>query len=121
MKKKIGNVILIAIVFFMIVTSSVSFAGNIQDDLGNLEEYKGQVGNPTKFVSKAGTVMGIIQLIGVVLSVGMLIIIGFKYMLGSVEEKAEYKKILIPYVIGAGLIFSMTTLPNVIYKIMENF
>ena len=50
--------------------------------------------------------VGILQAVGIVLSVVILIVIGIKYMLGSAEEKAEYKKTLMPYIIGAALIFA---------------
>ena len=60
-------------------------------------------------------------MVGVILSVIILIVVGIKYMLGSVEEKADYKKSMIPYLIGAFMVFSVTTLPQIIYKFMENF
>ena len=52
-----------------------------------------------------------------VFAILMLAILGIKYMLGSIEEKAEYKKDLIPYFIGAGLLFGITT----IVKILQIF
>ena len=38
-------------------------------------------------------------------------------MMGSVEEKAEYKKSLLPYVIGAAIIFTGTWLPQLIFDL----
>ena len=35
-------------------------------------------------------------------------IIGVKYMFGSVEQKAEYKSSLIPWLIGAAMVFGIT-------------
>lgn len=61
-------------------------------------------------------IMGVIQVVGVVLAVIILMIIGIKYMMGSAEEKAEYKKTMIPYIVGAILIFSASTIANVIYQ-----
>ena len=60
-------------------------------------------------------------MVGVILSVIILVMIGIKYMLGSVEEKADYKKSMIPYLIGALMVFSVTTLPQLIYKFIQNF
>ena len=54
-----------------------------------------------------------------VLSVIVLIVLGIKYMLGSVEEKAEYKKTLLPYVIGATLTFGASSIASVIYNIAK--
>ena len=47
-------------------------------------------------------------------------VLGIKYMLGSVEEKADYKKAIIPYLIGMFLLVSVTTLPNLIYQIVTS-
>ena len=46
----------------------------------------------------------------------MLIVLGIKYMMGSAEERAEYKKTLFPYFIGAVLIFAAVNLAQVIYS-----
>ncbi len=63
--------------------------------------------------------LGIIRTVGVVLSVLMLLVIGIKYMLGSTEEKADYKKSLLPYVIGAAIVFTGSVVPDIIYKIAQ--
>ena len=42
-----------------------------------------------------------------------------KYMMGSAEEKAEYKKTLMPYVIGAGLVFAASSIAQIVYSFME--
>ena len=61
-------------------------------------------------------VMGVVQVAGVVIAVIILMVLGVKYMMGSAEEKAEYKKTMIPYLVGAILIFGASTIANVIYK-----
>ena len=37
-------------------------------------------------------------------------------MMGSASEKAEYKKTMIPYIVGAVLIFAASTLANMAYQ-----
>lgn len=94
----------------------------VQDfGLGDLENYKGTNPSSTRLKSKAGVILGAIQNIGIVVSVVMLMVIGIKYMLGSVEEKANYKKTLVPYLIGALFLFTGTLIPQLIYKIMKEF
>ena len=61
-------------------------------------------------------IMGIINTVGVVIAVVILMILGIKYMMGSAEEKAEYKKTMIPYIIGAVLIFGATTIANAVFN-----
>lgn len=65
-----------------------------------------------------GKILGILQTVGIVLSVIILVILGIKYMMGSAEEKAEYKKTMIPYLVGAVLIFAGTTIVNVVYQVV---
>ena len=61
-------------------------------------------------------IMGILNTVGIVVAVIVLMVLGIKYMMGSAEEKAEYKKTMIPYIVGAILIFAATTLANMVYK-----
>lgn len=68
------------------------------------------------FVKKVGGILGVISTVGIVCSVIVLCVIGLRYMLGSVEEKAEYKKTMLGYIIGVALLASATTLPNILYK-----
>ena len=76
----------------------------------------------TDTVNQAGrNLVSILQAVGIVLSVVILIIIGIKYMMGSAEEKAEYKKTLMPYVIGAALIFAASIFAQVVYDFFSGW
>lgn len=68
---------------------------------------------------KIGVVLGTIRNISVVVSVIALMIIGLKYIFGSVEEKANYKATLVPYVIGFVLAIAGTTLVDFIYNMVN--
>lgn len=65
-------------------------------------------------------VINIIATVGSIISVVMLVILGIKYMMGSTEEKAEYKKSLLPYFIGAVILFGASTIAGIIYNIAIN-
>lgn len=88
--------------------------------LGDLDNYAGGSSDSVKLQNMTGQILGIIQTIGTVIAVAMLIVIGIKYMLGSIEERAEYKQTLKPYLIGAFLVFSGTMVPQLIYQIAKN-
>ena len=76
----------------------------------------------TDTIDKAGkNIISILQAVGVVLSVVVLIVIGIKYMLGSAEQKAEYKKTLMPYIIGAALIFAASMFAQVAYDFFNGW
>ena len=65
------------------------------------------------------TVIGALKAIGTIISVAILIVIGIKYMMGSAEEKAEYKKTMIPYLIGAIIIFAAPYIAGAIYSFAD--
>lgn len=62
-------------------------------------------------------VLGVIRVVGTIIAVGVLMVIGIKYMMGSAEEKADYKKSMIPYVIGAIIIFGAPAIANMVYQL----
>ena len=71
----------------------------------------------TDSVQKIGKqILGIVQVIGSIAAVIVLVVLGIKYMMGSAEEKAEYKKTMIPYIVGAVLIFAASNLASMIYN-----
>ena len=72
----------------------------------------------TNDLTKVGNnIVTIIQVVGIVIAVIVLLVIGIKYMMGSASEKAEYKTTMIPYIVGAVLIFAGTSLVRVIYSL----
>lgn len=117
--KKVMILFFIMILCFSTVMPMICYA--VDTGLGNLDDYGGDAGaSSRKLEEKAETILGVIQVVGVIVSVVMLIAIGLKYMLGSIEERAEYKETLKPYLIGAFILFSGTTVPQLIYQIAKN-
>ena len=62
-----------------------------------------------------GNVLGFGQILGSAIAVIMIVVLGIKYMVGSVEEKAEYKKTMIPYAVGAICIFAASNIAKMVY------
>ena len=73
----------------------------------------------TQIQNIGNSIIGFIQAVGSVLSVAVLAILGIKYMTGSVEEKAQYKKSMMPYLIGAIMIFAITNVLAIIVDIVK--
>lgn len=105
---------------FIVVIPNYSYA---DDPLGldDLSKYQGKNPGSEKLKNKANTIFSYLRAIGIVVSVVALIAIGMKYMLGSVEEKATYKQTLLPYLVGAILLFTGSLIPQLIYNIMQKF
>ena len=68
-------------------------------------------------LSIGNQIIGIITTVGVIVAVIILTVLGIKYMMGSASEKAEYKKTMIPYLVGAFLIFGASAIIKVIVSI----
>ena len=66
----------------------------------------------------AGIVVDVITTVGITVAIIGIMIIGIKYMIGSVEQKAEYKKTMIPYIVGCVLIFTITEIVSIIYELV---
>lgn len=75
-------------------------------------------GEDTTIVQKVGSIMGTIRNIAVIAAVIVLMIIGVKYILGSVEEKAEYKKTFMPLIIGIVLVVLATSIATFIFNMV---
>ena len=110
------SVLLILITVFILFSYTISRAESINPEQFNPGTNKGS----EKLSNMGGVVLGIINAIGAFVAVGMLMVMGIKFMLGSIEEKAEYKSLMFPYVLGAILLFSGTTLLNLIYRLATN-
>ncbi len=111
MKKSIKIVsIALMILAIILVTTSVFATSDFRPNQVNMDT------NNTQQVQNVGArILGIVRVVGTIAAVAMLIVLGIKYMMGSAEERAEYKKTLFPYFIGAILIFAATNLADMVY------
>jgi len=124
MKKtmKILTVLLLAIILITFSTNVFAATGTAVSP-SKLEEKidYGTTSDTDSLMTKAGKVMGLIRNIAIIAAVIIIMVLGVKYMLGSVEEKAEYKKSMTPMLIGAILLFTSSTIVGIIFSIMQNF
>lgn len=93
---------------------------DILDPTENPDSYKptGTSEDAERLVEIGGAIIGVLRVVGVVVAVITLSIIGLKYMMGSTSDKAEYKKTMIPFLIGAGLLLIGTQLVGVLYDLI---
>lgn len=85
----------------------------------NLNDLNGTGGNTGAIENTGKGILSILSIIASAISIIAIIALGIKYMLGSVEEKASYKKTLLPYFIGAIFVFGATTVSGIIYKMFN--
>lgn len=112
--RKTKKVFLILIITFLLVNifSEVFATINPSDyEPGKITE------EDTSYIfAKTSMILGAIRNISIVVSVITLMVIGFKYIIGSAEEKANYKQTMGPYIIGCIMAVAGTSLVSFIYN-----
>lgn len=114
MKKRVR---IFSIIMLIIITLSSFMATISYADLINPNDYNPNNINeevPEKFTNMVGMIATTIQTIGIVLAVIVIGLLGIKYMTGSVEEKADYKKSMIPFLVGTVLIVAVGTIIRIV-------
>ena len=74
-----------------------------------------------EFEKKANIVTTAIRNVGIVVAILALMIIGFREMTASVEEKSNLKNALPGYLLGILLVITVSVLPSIIYNVAKNF
>lgn len=80
-------------------------------DEGGINE--GELINTTNFLYNG------LLAVGIVVAVAVGSVLGIKYMLGSVEEKAEYKQTLLAYLISCIVVFGAFGIWKVVINILS--
>lgn len=111
MKKKIFSIMILIILVVTIMTPLTKVCGFSVSDMSGTTSDIGEVENWGQSIIK------VLTTVGSICSVAVLVALGIKYMMGSTEEKAEYKKTLLPYIIGAALVFGASSIASIIYNI----
>ncbi|CDA30999.1 unknown [Clostridium sp. CAG:492] len=121
MKKSIKLMLttLLAVMLLFSFSQPMVFAADSGDIINNLTSndeniIKNGAGKVTDIGSKIMTWMWIIS---IVVAVIVLMYTGLKFIVGSTQEKAEYKKSLMPLVVGVIILVFATTIVNVIFSI----
>lgn len=118
MKKNIKFIVLIISVLciFSLITPKYTFA---DIDTGSFNPYDiDKNGVDQKTVTKyANNVYSILYIVAIVISVIALMILGLKYIIGSATDKADYKKTLIPVLIGIFIVACITSILGVIASV----
>ena len=136
------NIKILLIIFLSLIILLFNNCINVQaafEDAGGGSSTTTQSGTPTtidpdewkpdnlqmhdydEVVDVAVIIIAVIRYIGVAVSIIVLLIIGIKYMTGTVQEKAEYKKTMIPYLIGVFIFFTLSQILPLIIGLIADF
>lgn len=128
MKKNIIKKIFIGIIFLTICFLSIFeiptyAATTIDDTINSAREFTNSIGrasiDKTELENTSDFVYNLLLGIGIIVAVIVGSILGIKYMVGSAEEKAEYKETLIVYLIGCIVVFGAFGIWKIVVNIFN--
>ena len=124
MKKtmKLFSIILIAMVIVSgMATISLATGGSGSDSSSTVDGlFEGGDADTEGLENVGASLVDIITTVGIIVAVIVLLIIGIKYLMGSASEKAEYKKTMIPYLVGAVIIFGASAIAKAVIAMSES-
>ena len=128
MKKVLAKIILAFVIF--LITMNIQYQSNAytySSDSGiymadltiDPSQYKPEPQQNTKMNSIVGTILGALQIIGAFFFFFWIAVVGFQILLGSANDKADGKGKAIGFIIGAIMLFSITTIAKLIISAVE--
>lgn len=114
-KKTLARIISITFIIIYILSFSMTALGQEIDPIAVIGSGPDpSSGGVTSLYELGNIILGILQYIGVGVSIIAILILAIKYMYTSVDEKAEIKKKLIPFIIGGFLVFGAVQLVKLV-------
>lgn len=120
MKKAYKLMSILMIVLMLACACTNVFATGVTID-GITQSGKTEANADKAMQDLGGTIIKYVTNAAIVIAVVMIAVLGIKYMMGSAEEKSEYKKSLIPLLIGAILVFGAATIAKIIVGLATSF
>lgn len=117
MKNKTLKIIAVLLIAIALITLSTTIVRATTGFEPIEPKAAGTVGE--NVTNTAGQILTIVRIVGMAVAVIMLTILGIKYVAASPNEKADYKKGMTVYVVGAVLLFGASALLSVIQKFVE--
>ena len=119
--EKVLSIIMIAIVIIFNVLTIVNAVDSGDKFQPSSVNGTGSTMDTGSVQNLGQSVFAVVRVVGILISVIILVVLGIKYMMGSAEEKSEYKKTLLPYAIGAFLIFAAANISQILYNAFVDF
>lgn len=119
---KIISTLLIA-VMLVITMSQVALANDNDNDtytnlISSIDSNATGISNEIDGVANVATkVVKLIRNVAAIAAVVIISILGIKYMMGSTEERADYKKSFIPLIVGVVVVLAAASIASLIFSV----
>lgn len=117
MKKSVKIISILMIIAMIVMSASSVSAINVDSVVGEIETNADSTTVAAGAGNVAGTILKYAQWVAIAGAVIILTILGIKYMMGSLEEKAAYKKSMIPLVVGCVIAVAATSIAKFLFSI----
>ena len=119
MNKTLKIAMTIAMIMAIVFTfSNIVFADSTAENvIGGIQPGLNKAGNYSGLQNMASRVISLIQVASIILAVILIAVFGFKFIMGSANEKADYQKSFIPLIVGLVVVFAATSIAKLIMSI----
>ncbi len=126
MKKSLKIVAILLMTILMVATcAQFTYAANdklsgLVDNIGEASKNNNNTEAAGDLTIIAGKVLSLIQIASAVAAVVLVAVFGFKFIMGSAQEKADYQKSFIPLIVGVVVVFSATSIAKLLFSLIGN-
>lgn len=118
--KKTIKIISILMIAIMLITVSTKVLALDPSLVNTVEDKASESTISTDGVATiAGNIVKAIRDVAVIAAVVLITVLGFKYMVGSAEQKSEYHKSYIPLIVGICVIAAASQLATMIFTAVQ--
>ena len=125
MRNKVIKIVMLIVIICVIPITS--FAGTAIDDVvSDGDNFISHASSPDTVINTSSLKTFSSDVYNLILSIGMVIavivgtVLGIKFMISSVDEKAKIKETLIVYGIGCAVLFGAFTIWKIVMAILGN-
>lgn len=122
MNKTLKIAMIIAMMIAVIFTfSDIIFAAtDATGVIGGINPEVDKAGDYSGLQNMATRVISLIQVASIILAVILIAVFGFKFIMGSANEKADYQKSFIPLIVGLVVVFAATSIAKLIMTVANS-
>lgn len=106
---------LLMVIFTISTFSQVVLAASGSDLVSGINPNTNAI-DATPLQEMAGKVLGLIQIASAVAAVILIAVFGFKFIMGSANEKADYQKSFVPLIVGVVVVFAATSIAKLLFS-----
>ena len=116
---KLLTVIFMVAIMVWASTSNVFATNSVITDIETGINISDAANDAKGITALAGKVIGLIQVASAIAAVILVAVFGFKFIMGSAEQKSDYQKSFIPLIVGVIVVFSATSIAKLLFGLLQ--